>query len=250
MFFIFAFSFENKKNISIDSDSEWMSEEIIDFNHKGNQTLNSFSKAKTIAREMYKGMQNTFYCNCEFNNWIVDHQSCGFIPIKESTRSYKIEWEHIVPAYNLGKTYPEWRYGHKDCVHMNNKKYRGRKCLSKVSESFRLMEADLYNLVPVIGEVNQQRSNLPMGIVKSQIYKFGDCATKLSNSYIEPRNKVKGFIARTYKYMHHSYPSHKIITKKNKKLMDDWDKSYPPDKHEKTRAKRIYLIQGNKNIFI
>ena len=35
----------------------------------------------------------------------------------------------------------------------NGKKFKGRKCARKISKKFRLMEADLYNLQPTIGEL-------------------------------------------------------------------------------------------------
>ena len=43
------------------------------------------------------------------------------------------------------------------------------------------------------------------------------------------------------------YPSRGIISKKNRKLFESWNKSDPVDEWECERAKRIEKIQGNRN---
>ena len=43
------------------------------------------------------------------------------------------------------------------------------------------------------------------------------------------------------------YPGRGIISKKNRKLFDTWNKSDPIDEWECERAKRIEKIQGNRN---
>ncbi|NRA43860.1 MAG: endonuclease [Oligoflexales bacterium] len=192
-------------------------------------------------------METTFYCGCTFKDKLVNHQSCGFKPIQEDERSYRIEWEHVVPAYDFGRSFKAWREGHPNCISSKGKKYRGRRCARKVSPEFNLMESDLYNLVPAIGEVNNRRSNLPMGVISGEGLSFGNCKTRISADTVEPRDQVKGFIARTYQYMDHAYPGHGIISRKNKKLFEAWDRSYPPSPAELKRAKRIFIIQGNKN---
>jgi deoxyribonuclease-1 len=53
-------------------------------------------------------------------------------------------------------------------------------------------------------------------------------------------------IARTYKYMAGAYPRYNMGGP-TEKLMEAWDKMYPPDAWECTRAKRIETIQGNEN---
>ena len=62
-----------------------------------------------------------------------------------------------------------------------------------------------------------------------------------------PIGGVRGEIARTYLYMDSVYPGRGIISKKNRKLFDAWNKSDPVDEWECERAKRIEKIQGNRN---
>ena len=50
--------------------------------------------------------------------------------------------------------------------------------------------------------------------------------------------------------MNAAYPGKGIISRKNQKLFDAWDASYPPGKDEIERAKRIEAIQGNQNTFV
>ena len=71
----------------------------------------------------------------------------------------------------------------------------------------------------------------------------------LSNGVWDPsftREVLAYEIARTYMYMDSVYQGRKIITKKNRKLFDTWDKSDPVDEWECERARRIEKIQGNR----
>jgi deoxyribonuclease-1 len=52
------------------------------------------------------------------------------------------------------------------------------------------------------------------------------------------------------KYMDAVYPGHGIISNKNRKLFDAWDKQDEIDAWECQRAKRIENIQGNENPFV
>lgn len=76
-----------------------------------------------------------------------------------SKRSYKIEWEHSVPAENFGRAFTEWREGHPLCVDNKGKSFKGRKCAEKVNKTYRYMQSDMYNLFPAVGSVNAARSN-------------------------------------------------------------------------------------------
>ena len=67
----------------------------------------SFSKAKDIARKIYKDQTTTFYCECPFR-WqgkkgVPDLKACGYTMRKKTqeVRANRIEWEHIVPVGNL-----------------------------------------------------------------------------------------------------------------------------------------------------
>lgn len=78
------------------------------------------------------------------------------------------------------------------------------------------MESDMYNLVLSIGSINALRSNYSFDFVSDVEYEM--CGMKIGNRKIEPHEKIRGFIARTYLYMDKEY-KHFKMSQKQKKLM-------------------------------
>ena len=89
-----------------------------------------------------------------------------------------------------------------------------------------------------------------MAMIPGNQYRFGACKTKIEDRKIEPRPEVRGEIARTYLYMERAYPGHGVISGKNMKLYQVWDKSDPVDELECERAFRIAKLQGNVNLVV
>jgi deoxyribonuclease-1 len=220
----------------------------------GNTTNDSFNKSKkTLERVIYKESEHRIdiYCGCQYDEKKnVDFTYCGYVPEKDNKRAHRIEWEHIVPAEAFGQSFKEWREGHPNCVDSRGKSFKGRKCAEKVNMEFRYMQADMYNLYPAVGEVNGLRSNYSMAMIPGDHYRFGQCKTKIEDRKIEPRPEVRGDIARTYFYMEQAYPGHGIISSKNEKLFQAWDKADPVDEWECERARRIAEVQGNVNTVV
>jgi len=215
-----------------------------------NKRIESFSRSKKLLLKIYESNAFTFYCGCSFDEKKPNFTSCGYIPNKDNKRANRIEWEHIVPAYDFGHSLSEWKNGHPECVNKKGKKYKGRKCAAKINKEFRLMLADMHNLFPTIGEVNGIRSNYPMSIIKGEERKFGKCDLEIKNKKIEPRKTIRGDIARVYMYMDYSYPGRGIISGDNKKIFEIWNQVDPVDPWECERAKKIEKIQANSNIFV
>lgn len=213
----------------------------------GNKTINSFAEAKRQLKKVYADHQVTFYCNASYKkDGSVIHPE-GFESPKFAKRSQKIEWEHIVPAENFGRGFPEWREGHADCVDAKGKPFKGRKCAEKVNEDFQYMVSDMYNLVPAIGSVNAMRSNFNFTEMHPSVENtFGSCPVKIVDRTVEPAEYSKGSIARTYFYIESKYPTFKI-SDKMRKLLSVWNKRYPVDEWECERALRIEKIQKNRN---
>ena len=212
-----------------------------------NTQITSFSKSKKLLQKVYKDNPFTLYCGCSFKGKKPNLSSCGYIPKKDRKRANRIEWEHVVPAHAFGQSFSEWRNGHPKCVSKKGKKFKGRKCAQKINEEYRRMQADMFNLYPAIGEVNGRRSNYSMAIIEGEKREFGKCDVEINSRKIEPREEIRGEIARTYLYMDSVYAGRGIISMKNKKLFEAWNKSDPVDVWECERAKRIEKIQGNKN---
>lgn len=106
--------------------------------------LFKFSKAKRLLADLYQDKhQITFYCGCEYKHQgkklIPELNSCGYQVRKQQKRANRIEWEHIVPAWQFGHQLQCWQNG-------------GRKACKK-ERTFAYMEGDMHNLVPSIGEI-------------------------------------------------------------------------------------------------
>ncbi|MCG9599104.1 endonuclease [Vibrio sp. Isolate25] len=202
----------------------------------------SFSKAKKEALKIYADHPTSFYCGCDIT-WqgkkgIPDLTSCGYSVRKQQKRASRIEWEHVVPAWQFGHQRQCWQSG-------------GRKNCTKNDRTFRLMEADLHNLTPAIGEVNGDRSNYHFsqwnGVDGAT---YGQCEVQVNfkQRRVMPPDRAKGSIARTYLYMSEEYGFK--LSKQQNQLMAAWNKLYPVDTWECERERRIFKIQGNHNPFV
>lgn len=217
-------------------------------------TNESFSKAKKQMKQVYFDNQFTFYCNCIYDykkekgreKMVVYNDSCGYKPRKNKKRGETIEWEHIMPAYRFASGLQCWN--EKICVDKNGKPYKGRKCCEKVDKKFRIMQADMYNLVPSVGELNGDRSNYSYGIIDGEARLYGECDFEVSGKKAEPKEDIRGDIARTYFYMEETYNIE--LTNEERQLFIMWNKLDNISQWEKVRAKRIKEIQGNENKFI
>ncbi|MFH1984745.1 MAG: endonuclease [Pseudomonadota bacterium] len=218
---------------------------------QGNTTNQSFNKAKKILLEqVYFDRMTTFYCGCAFTPDKKIVSSGCYTPKKDGERARRVEWEHIVPAHAFGQSFQEWRDGHPDCVDSKGKAFKGRNCAAKVNLKYRYMEADMYNLVPAIGEINGLRSNYSFAMISGEKREFGQCDMEIEDRKAEPPPAVRGDIARTYFYMDAAYPGHGIISNKNRRMFEAWDREDPVDEWECERARRIERLQGDENPFV
>ena len=116
------------------------------------QHYNFRDASKQLRRVYYGELQETLYCGCKYDDRKnVDFSSCDFKPRdnprrKSFKRAERIEWEHMVTAHNMGHFLPCWKEG-------------GRKNCSANDTTFKIMEGDMHNLYPAIGEVNGDRNN-------------------------------------------------------------------------------------------
>jgi len=184
---------------------------------RDNTKIHSFTKAKRILLEqVYYDHHKTFYCDCDFSSDKTVSHDNGYEPKNTWKRAYRIEWEHIVPAYEFGHNFPEWKTGNPACVSSKGKPYKGRKCAQKVQLKFRYMQADMYNLVPAVGEINGLRSNYPYGIIPGEKREFGSFDMEIENRLAEPPPDKRRNIARTYFYMEQAYPKYMKISEEQR----------------------------------
>jgi deoxyribonuclease I len=114
---------------------------------------------------------------------------------------------------------------------------------------FNKMESDLYNLFPEIGELNGLRSNYSMANNIATRRNFGECKVKLSGRKFEPQDSAKGIVARTYFNMDQRYPGRGIVSEKNRKTFEEWDKLFSVTQLECNRWKRFEMKNGYTHYF-
>lgn len=213
----------------------------------GNTTSDSFARAKKMLRQVYEDHRVTLYCGAQYDaQGNVTLPEGIVIPIKRANR---VEWEHVVPAENFGRAFDEWREGSPECVDNRGKAFKGRRCAEKANMEYRHMQADMYNLYPAIGAVNAMRSNFNFQMLPGEELSFGSCEMKIADRKAEPPARARGQISRSYLYMQDAYPQYRM-SRQQEQLMGAWDKMYPVDQWECTRAKRIEAVQGNENRFV
>ncbi|WP_367673342.1 endonuclease [Buchnera aphidicola] len=202
--------------------------------------INTFYKAKIAASKIHHTAPGSFYCGCKIiwkdKKGIPDLSSCGYKIRKNKNRAMRIEWEHVVPAWQFGHKKKCWKDGgRKQCDH---------------DQTYKSIESDLHNLQPAIGEINGDRSNFMYSQWSGNERQYGKCTIKIDfkNKRVEPPERAKGMIARTYFYMHKKY---KIDLSKNLEiLLKKWDDKFPVTKWECIREKEIFKIQGNHNDYV
>jgi len=123
--------------------------------------LQDYSTAGELIRDFFRDKKfKESYCGCKISDGKrFDPSECGYKSKFSSTNqnTRELQHEHVVPASRFGVYFPEWQPNYRpDCT-------SGRTCTSKYNAVYKKMEADLWNLLPVIGELNNVRSDLPPG---------------------------------------------------------------------------------------
>lgn len=191
----------------------------VSFNLYAEQ-FTSFHSAKKHLIKTLPDNATSLYCGCNIKRQgkklVPDPNACGYVPRNAVTRSGKpnaratrIEWEHIVSAWEFGHQLQCWQDG-------------GRKNCIKVSAQFRKMEADINNLAPAIGEINADRSNYSFGMIAGNASQYGSCQVKVDfkQRVVEPPFYARKRIADAYFYMQKTYGLK--ISDKQQKLFTAW----------------------------
>lgn len=197
----------------------------------------SFSEAKRVVSGLYDGDQGTFYCGCQFRGKTIDPVSCGYTPRKQAQRGARLEWEHIVPAWEIGHQRQCWQKG-------------GRRNCERTDAAFARMTGDLHNLVPSVGELNGDRSNYRFGMITGEPRAYGRCDFEVDFKarVAEPATDRQGDVARIYFYMRDTYGLR--LSRKQTQLFEAWHRSDPVDERERQRDQRIRAVQGSSNCYV
>lgn len=205
----------------------------------------TFPEAKAISRAQVYHDQNQagdLYCGCAWqwagkSGGIVEPASCGYQTRAQPNRAARIEWEHLVPAATFGRQRQCWQSG-------------GRDNCQATDPVFNVMEADLHNLAPVVGEVNADRSNFNVGMVAGAPHQYGQCPFKVDFQAraAEPPDSAKGLMARAHFYMADRYGLN--FSQQQERVLIAWDRAFPPSAWEIERDRRISAIVGHGNPFV
>lgn len=212
----------------------------------------NFHEAKKAAKAIWQEHRETFYCGCKYSRkGIIDTKKCRYTP-KDKRKAKSINWEHIVPVSWYGQTLSCW--DDRSCYTTRRKKLKGRACCREKDMGFNLMEGDLHNIVPEIPEVNSARKNYAFGefYLKNKLpeHYFQQCQLIIDRRYriVEPRDEVKGMVARIHLYMAQKYQI--SLSKEQEKILREWHERFPSSDWEKKWNRKVAQIQGDLNPYI
>lgn len=172
--------------------------------------------------KLYPGKGTTLYCGYSFDN------------SNKRAKENGLNAEHIFPM--------SWVTNDLNCG--------TRKQCQANSADFRQIEADLHNIYPANTTANRERSSYRFDEISGERWFNKSCDLEIDKKrrVAEPRESVRGEIARAMLYMEYQYDL--TLFAKNKALMQDWDKKDPPEPAEIERNQTIKSLQGRDNPFI
>ncbi|WP_162273433.1 endonuclease [Sinorhizobium glycinis] len=203
----------------------------------------SYNEAKRL---LYNQLDDSasLYCGCtlDLRARTFDATDCGYVPRNDNDRAKRVEVEHVVPAFWLDKFHTG-----PTCWIKADACGSARECCLANDARFRDAHNDLVNLYPAIGELNGDRSNLPYGQIDGEARVYGQCDFEIDANLdlAEPRDDVRGDIARVYFYMSAAYGL--TFPADLKAMLDEWNASDPVSPSEVTRNDNIRAVQGHAN---
>jgi len=184
---------------------------------------------QTVIQSYDDARDNYFYDKLYIGN-IGESLYCGI------TRPIDVgggrSLEHVMPA--------DWMAEHFGCDN--------RDC---DNVEYKYAEGDLHNLWLAVKSINSSRSDNLYGEIDGE-NRFAYCPKfertyGSSPAYVEPRDLVKGNIARSLFYMHDEYG---FDLKGMLPMLKRWNRLDKPNEHEHWRNERIFELQGTRNKFI
>lgn len=203
----------------------------------------------TAKRRLYNDVQDgeTFYCGCkpDLNARTFDKQSCGYTPRNDNNRARRLEAEHILPAHWIAEfhTGESCWVAHESCG-------GARECCLANDARFKKAHNDLVNLIPSIGELNAARNDHIYDLISGETRAFGACDFEVDTSArtTEPKEDIRGDIARVYFYMRDTYQleyPEPLATHLN-----SWNAADPVSDQERARNESVATAQGSSNPLI
>ncbi len=206
------------------------------------------SQAKNLVMMVYLDDKTTSLNGCDYiydpttcmNRTFVDTATCG---VKEQNQS--MVWMQVVPDTFYGRNMA--CMNDNVCVsEFTGKTFKGARCCRLSSDVYKKMEAELFNLIPVVSAVAEKRQGKMFGEVKTAKETVG--GVKFDENFIEPPDNVKGNIARVYLYMEDRYGLQ--LSSAQKELFLRWHRLDAVDQRECSIAKVFTKVQGVANSWV
>ncbi len=172
----------------------------------------------------------TFYCRCQFDPKTMKMLPKRCLRYMQDTGIVQrhVRWEHVVPVSSFGSHRSCWKKGY--CKKRIGGNLSSRECCRAMDMTFRKMEANLVNLVPVVGTLNVA------------------CKPK-TGKRVKPIDGSLGKVARIRLYMRTAYSGQfakKLTREQYWRLMEDSEKR-TPHRQESVRNDMISNIQPPGN---
>lgn len=118
------------------------------------------------------------------------------------------------------------------------------------SARFNIIESDMHNLYPAVRRWNEARGAMAYGEIPGEHWVAPGCDLEIDQRHrrVEPREAVRGDIARAMFYMEATYGLQ--IYARQRAMLLAWHRADPPDAQERLRNDRIERVQGTRNTFI
>ena len=212
---------------------------------RGYHAPDNRSQAKNIVKMINFDYKTTRLNGCGYtydpktcmDKTLVDTSTCS---VKEKKQT--MQWMQVVPDTFYGRDMA--CMNEKVCVSpYTGESYRGKLCCRQTNAEYRKMEAELFNLIPVVSAISKKHEGKPFGDIKKPKKLVGK--VKIDDNYIEPPDEVKGDIARVYLYMDQRYSLQ--LTTDEKEMFLRWHNLDAVDQRECDMAKIIMKVQGSSN---
>lgn len=220
------------------------------FTNADPQIPKSYTAAKAMLYHRVKDAKS-LYCGCNTavngDDELYDRSSCGFVPINDNSVAKVLEAEHVLPASLIIRYDPDSTcYKSDQCREGES----ARNCCKRLDEKFNRAHNDLVNLYPAVGTINRARSNNVFDDIPNEDYRFGTCNFETDRTFdtAEPRDGVRGDIARIHFYMIKTYGLE--LPEWLEDRLEIWDEEDPIDDIERERNDLILEIQGTANDMI
>lgn len=211
----------------------------------------SFAAAKRVMENSIyaaAAVRRDVYCDCAYDaRKNVDLASCGMSGVR-GKRAGRIEWEHALPVSWARMNFACYREAPESRGGPRPDDESARSYCGRTDPEFSAMEADMHNLWPSVGRINEVRGADAYGIVDGEERQFGRCDFETAEGVAEPREAIRGELARSVLYMSQRYGIR--LGASRQKLYEAWDRTDPPDAWEVERNRRIAKVQGNSNGFL